>query len=142
MSVRKSTSSKSKWHISPNRFLELKYHCLQVPEWEREIGTIMMNIGTQSGEKEGFRHRKSDPNFPNWNEIVHILELEERIELIYETCEVCGENWYKALYDQIIHQRNYEYLLAHYEIPYSKSSWYRNYYRKFFWLLDRQLKEK
>ena len=50
--------NKDKYGIDTNRFLEIKYHCLQYPKWRRELAELTNTISHAiwSGRK-----RKSKP---------------------------------------------------------------------------------
>ena len=45
--------SEKKYGINKHRFLELKYHCLQYPEWRRELAGITDTVRSIEYGKEG-----------------------------------------------------------------------------------------
>lgn len=140
MAPRNDISRKNKWWIPKNRFLELKYYCLQVPDWQKTILQNNESIGIHAGIREGLGIVSPDSKFPDWKYVSENVELKNRIELINESAKISGGNFSKYIFEQVTEGRNYSYLLSHYSIPISSTNWHDAYYRKFFWVLDKKLR--
>lgn len=130
--VTKELSPKNKYWISKHRQYELKHFCLQYPIWKQEYAALSY-ISTSSTE-----HTPStnSPGDPTGNRAVKRSFYKERIDLIErlaaETDSVIGIYILKAVTEGL----SYNHLNSKIQIPCCRDSYY-DFYRRFFWLLDK-----
>ena len=105
------------YELSKNRFLELKHHCMQVPEWEKQLEL----------EEEIFERHKGDD--PTGEQAAWIAELKRRLKVVYETLDEAFEPMcHKSGYYSIVYGLRFPPDFPQYEMR-----------RKFYWLLDKKL---
>lgn len=64
--------NKDKYGIDTNRFLEIKYHCLQYPKWRRELAELTNTIKAMQYGQEG----KGSPSQASQTEHLAIKRME------------------------------------------------------------------
>lgn len=101
------------YELSKDRYLELKHHCSQYPEWRKEYGEKLIDYGC----------KKDIPG----EVATRMTWLENQMEAVVDTAyQTVGGPARRRIFDAIINGRKPE--------PRDEER-----YRKFFWLLDKKL---
>lgn len=120
----------SKYNITKNRYLELKYFCRQYPEWKRELtdlrcGYKPINLtGLPSGS--GTSDAVSDA-------AIRAAELSKKCELIEQCCIEADSGIYQSLLKNVTEGIPYEHMPT-----YAGRRQFYEVRRKFFWLLNKK----
>ena len=134
--VTSETSRKSKWWIPKYRFLELKYFCLQYPEWKREAYELMLisgasvSIQNEIGSQLEFKD-------PTGNTAIRFQDLNSKISLVVKIAQLSDEDIGDFILKAVTENLSFVKLKTLYEIPCERDMDYDRY-RKFFFLLSRQ----
>lgn len=127
--VRSVLSKKNPYYISSHRYHELKNFCRQYGEWKNEVSHSSVNVLGDGFSKEHVDHTGDDA--------IAITKLKQRMKLIEQTCLLTEPELAPYIFRGVTEGLSYNTLYSLYEIPCSKDQYYI-YYRKFFWLLDKQ----
>lgn len=130
--MRPEVSKKNKYWISKNRQYELKYFCLQYPEWKREYAAN----GVPSTYKMVQPRVRTKPTNPTEMAAIKKSILSEKIELIEETAKTVDGLLYDYILKGVTEGLSYSKLKAKHDIPCNKDTYYERY-RRFFWTLDK-----
>ena len=136
--VKDELSKKNKYYLPKNRFLELKYFCLQYPDWKEAYQYYNEGIVPRTARIELF-FRKTTQNDQTSDMAILLNEYMENIKLIDEVAEETEPELKFWLIKGITGGLPYYQLKTAYEIPCGKDMYYDRY-RKFFWLLDKRRK--
>lgn len=132
-SVIPEISKRSRWWIPKYRFLELKYFCLQYPEWKREAAEL---IRRNSGVIQNEIKKQVEFSDPTGDMAIRLGCLNSKIALVEEigftVDKEIGEYVLKAVTEGV----SFIKLKTLYEIPCERDMYYDRY-RKFFYLLDK-----
>lgn len=146
MARRNELSTRNPWYLPKHRFLELKHYCLQVPDWQKRIRELRASIGPTVPKMLGVVSGvKTYPGMPFEKEILECDQLRRKIDPIMESCDVVVKDIFlgrSALIELVTEDVGFEYVQQKYDLPISRDTWYRNYYRKFFWVLDKELRKE
>ena len=131
--IRPEISNKSKWHISRERYYELKHFCLQYPEWKKKLAELNYSTYPQQLCFIG-----SDGHLCNPTE-KRIIEREiyiSNIEKVDKALNDADSDLSFYLLQAICYGKSFTYLQTAMRIPCCRDVFYDRY-RKFFWLLDK-----
>lgn len=134
--LKSQLSKKNEDYISKNRYYELKYHCLQYPEWVRASDDLL-NKGTAClEERYGKTNDISDP-------VAFIAMKREyyqkKIDLIKSICKEADPRIDIFLLAVVANGYTYDSLAAKYGVlPVGRNSFFKAY-RRFFKLLDSRI---
>lgn len=132
-SVRPELSKANKYWVSKNRFYELKYFCLQYPDWKKKYEEI---DGIRGRAIDSVYSRLNSPSDPT----AKIVEMRsvyfERMEVIEQAAIEADPYLASYILKAVTEGLSYTYLKARLEIPCGRDMYYDRY-RRFFWLLDR-----
>ena len=123
--VRTQLSKKNPYYISKFRRMELKYFCLQYPEWKKYLATI---------GKRGTSDEYSDPT---GDEAVKRVIFSERLQQVERACMIAGSDIYKFLLMAVTEDLSYVNLRTMYDIPCSPDLFYDRYH-KFWFVLSQE----
>ena len=134
--IRAELSNKSKWHISKERYYELKHFCLQYPDFKRIYNSICDDIPS------GIIKVKTD-------DVIHKDERKmairqrylDQMSLIEECSQLTDPVLGAYILKGITQGLSYTYLRMHDNIPCGKDMYY-DLYRKFFYILDLKKKSR
>ena len=129
--------NEKKYNISKHRFRELYYHCLQYPEWRRELANLRDTVKAVQYGQEG----KGSPSQGSVTESIAIkrMELEEKCKVIEQTAiETDAEIYQWILEGVTTDYATYRYLRDAKGMPCGSQKYYQAR-RKFYWLLDKNL---
>lgn len=134
--IRPELSKKNKYYISKYRYYELKYFCLQYPEWKKELLECQEEIVATSSI---ILKRKEKRLEDRVSEIaIRKNSLERKINIIVSSIQETDpylQNWLlKAVTEGI----SYVTLKVLLQIPCGKEMFYDRYH-KFFWILSCKL---
>lgn len=122
---------KNKYWISKHRYYELKHFCRQYNDWKRELAETNILASTDISKAK-------DPNAqsrPTESLAMRKSKLKNYISMIDDSAK--NADWVIGPYivKGVTEGLSYEHLIANYDIPCSKDTYY-SLYRKFFWLLS------
>ena len=129
--------NKDKYGIDTNRFLEIKYHCLQYPEWRRELAELTNTIKAMQYGQEG----KGSPSQASQTERLAIkrMELEEKCKRIEQTTIEADAVIYPWILEGVTTDyATYRYLRDSKKIPCGKKMYYERR-RKFYYLMSKKI---
>lgn len=132
--IRANISKKNPYYITPHRYYELKYFCLQYPEWLKSISDIETSLLMSTSVYK----ISSDSNEwvdPTGNAATSLAYLKRNIKMVKDAVEKTdsGISWFllKAVTEGV----SYTYLRTVLEMPCGKGYFYKAY-RKFWWVLS------
>lgn len=129
--------NEDKYGISKHKFLEVKYHCLQYPEWRKELANLTDAIkGMQYGQEgKGSKSQVSSTE----RLAIKRLELEEKCKRIEQTAIETDPEIYQWLLEGVTTEyATYRYLRDAKGIPCGDQKYYKTR-RKFYWLLSQKI---
>lgn len=133
VTVKPELSKKNKYWIDRNRYYELKYFCLQYPNWKRAYASIIDAIAKSAYDEPSKTNLISDPTSKNAINKVYFAEC---MQLVEKAIMATDESLYYYLLIGVTEGRSYSYLRTVMNIPCSRDNYYE-LYRRFFWELDK-----
>lgn len=131
--IRTEISTRSPYYVEKNRYLELKYFCLQYPSWKAAYASFDSLV---QGSTEAEGHMQKEFQDPVGNAVLQREFYCDRIAMLeqvaYETDPVIGDYILKGVTLGL----SYEILNAAKRVPCCRQVYYE-LYRRFFWLLDK-----
>ena len=132
MRIRAELSKKNKYWIDKNRYYELKYFCLQYPEWKKELETF---DGIRTSSLNFIRTPKGIiRDYIGLCAEMRSLYL-DRICIIEKTARDTDPYLASYILKAVTEGLSYNYLKTVMDIPCSKDTYYDRY-RRFFWILS------
>lgn len=132
--MRSRVSEKSKYYISPHRYLELRHFCLQYKEWEAALKET--NYVSSMSVRPVTRHDRRRKDMTG-NTAARRAQLSLYMKMVKDTCFESDESIGKWLFLGVTRGVAFRSLKTLYEIPCEKDMYYDRY-RKFFYLLDKK----
>lgn len=133
MTARAEVSKTNKYWISKHRYYELKYFCLQYPEWRRKYSD-MKYIGSSTYEDINVKNnRPSDLTYKSAEQ--RILYFNKML-MIEKSAKEAEAELDAYILKGVTEGYSYLKLRTLFNIPCSRDMYYDRY-RKFFWLLDK-----
>ena len=129
------TSKRSRWWIPKYRFLELKYFCLQYPDWKKEMYDLMLLSGATTLNQNGGRSQIEFRD-PTGEAAVRIQNLNSKISLVGKIAKMSDSEIGEYILKAVTENLSFVKLKTIYEIPCERDMYYDRY-RKFFYLLSR-----
>lgn len=123
--VRVLLSKKNPYYISKFKRLELKYFCLQYPEWKKFLASI---------GKRGTTDEFSDPT---GEEAVRRVLYSRNVEAIEAAARIAGADIYEYLLLSVTEDISFPTLKTKYDIPCGADLFY-NRYHKFWFILSQK----
>lgn len=130
--MRTELSKKSKYHMERNRYLELKYFCLQYPIWKKARESL-----TSLSKKGDILAKVSDVSDPTARCAEARAFYAERMKLIEDCCSLAAPNCHQLLLKGVTEGLSYDILAAKEVLPVSRAEYYEKY-RMFFWIMNRE----
>ena len=131
--IRPEISNKSKWHISRERYYELKHFCLQYPEWKKKLAEISYATYPQQLCFIGADGQLCNPTEKRTIDRDLYLSQIEKVDRALEEADKVLSFY---LLQTICYGKSFTYLQTVMRIPCCKDVFYDRY-RKFFWILDK-----
>lgn len=131
--MRAELSTKNKYWISKYKYYELKYFCLQYPEWKM-IYECLDNTRIPS-----VNAIKEHMDISNPTEELAITKslYSEKMKLIEQTAKETDEALGDYIFKAVTQDLSFTYLSTVLDIPCSRGTYYDRY-RRFFWLLSKK----
>lgn len=133
-SRRYKISDKNPYKISHYKALELRYFCLQYPEWKKEYANINIQV---SAIRYDTTKVQKDISKQTEELAIRLKNLSYKISLIEETAHLANPEIEKWLIKGVTEETNYHKLLLIDGIPCCEKHYY-NMRRKFFYLLSKE----
>lgn len=127
-------SKKSDWWIPAYRFLELKYFCLQYPDWKREAAMILSDTPSLSPNQNGGRSQ-IDFRDPTASAAIRLRKLNSKISLVGEIAEKSDNELGGYVLKAVTEGLSFITLKTIYDIPCGRDMYYDRF-RKFFFILS------
>lgn len=130
--VKPELSIKNKYRINKHRYYELRYFCLQYPEWKRKYAELSHINTSQLGSIHYSKYNYSDPT---GLKAITKACYANRINIVELAAREADENLYCYILKGVTEGMSYTQLKTQLGIPCSKDTYYDRY-RRFFWLLS------
>ena len=130
-SGRNELSKKNKYYISKYRFLELKYFCLQYPEFKSKYEAVTY-YPSYKLNYEVHTHHTIDHIF---NIVEEREQFRKKMDIIEQSCIAADPDIYPWILKSVTQGISFQNL---WDIPCCKDTFYDRYH-KFFWLLSQKL---
>lgn len=127
-------SSKNPYKISHYKALELRYFCLQYPEWKKLYRE--MNLDAPAISYDGIHVQNTQANKVE-DTAIRLKDLSYKIRLVEETVHLTSPEMEKWLLKGVTTETNYHELFFSDGIPCCEKQYYI-LRRKFFWLLSKE----
>ena len=131
--IRPELSRKNKWHISKERYYELKHFCLQYPEWKKKL--VELSYATYP-QQLSFIGSDGELCNPTEKRVIDRDIFSSNIKKIEQSAKEADEDLAHYIVQSVCFGRSFIYLDTVLRIPCCKDVFYDRY-RKFFWLLDK-----
>lgn len=138
MKIRPELSNKNCYKLDKNRYYELKYFCLQYTEWLNQLETLDGYSRTNCVQMEQNNGTYSDRTYST---VVKREVYLNNIKLVNKVAIEVDEYLSKYLIKGITENLSYDILKVRFDIPCSRSVYYKKY-RQFFALLDLENKKR
>lgn len=134
--IRPELSKRNKYWIPKYRYYELKYYCLQYPEWRKELAECQERIVQTSSLILKKREKSLEDRV---SEIaIRKNSLEEKIEIIVSSCKLTDCTIWNFLLIAVTEGISWTHLSTVSRIPCGRDYFYDRYH-KFFYMLSNKL---
>lgn len=130
--MRPELSKRNKYYIDRNRYYELKYYCLQYPEWKKRQAEI---DGYPNQRIDIFRNGDVEFSDPTYNHVKARSYYLDNIRIVEEAALLADPVLKDYILKGVTLGISYSILQARYSIPCGRDMYYDRY-RRFFWILD------
>ena len=137
MSRRNELSTKNKYYIPPERYLELKHRVRQYREWKRKI-IELQNKGVSSRANNAPRIKSSKFSDTTAMLALDIYNYAAKVKQVDEALEEVGDGLESYILLCVVDGQSFEKIKASLNIPCGKDYFYERYH-KFFWILDKKV---
>jgi len=128
--------NEKKYEISKHRFLEVYHHCLQYPEWQKEL---KYETDTVKSIKYGTVGKARKPGSVTENLAIRREKIREKCKLIEKTALEAAPGIYLELLEGVTTEyASYRFLHDVRKIPCGKDMYYECR-RKFYWLMSKKI---
>jgi hypothetical protein len=131
--IRPEISKKNKYYLNKHRYYELKYFCLQYPEWKKEYSYLSEAVPATS--KFGHIRMSSVPSDPTVSNVILREKYISKVRMIEKAAKNADEYLYEYILKAVTEGLSYTYLRNVLKMPCSRDMYYDRY-RRFFWLLS------
>jgi hypothetical protein len=138
MKIRPELSNKNCYKLDKNRYYELKYFCFQYNEWVHQLETLDGYSRTNYAQIEQNNGTYGDRTYSTVAKREGYLN---NIELVNTVAIKVDEHLSKYLIKGVTENLSYDILKVRFDIPCSRSVYYKKY-RQFFALLDLENKKR
>ena len=130
--IKPELSERNKYWIEKHRYYELKHFCLQYPSWKKAY--ILCSISGKS--KGNLAIKMDDISKPTEECALKRVFYSNRIDMVEQAAKDADEFLASYILKAVTTGMSYDTLRVQMNIPCSRDVYYE-YYRKFFWLLDK-----
>lgn len=138
MKIRPELSNKNCCKLDKNRYYELKYFCFQYPEWLSQLETLDGYSNANYIQVKSANGSYSDKTYST---VVKREMYLNNIKMVKKVADDVDEYLSKYLIKGITENLSYDILKVRFDIPCSRSVYYKKY-RHFFALLDLETKKR
>lgn len=138
MKIRPELSNKNCYKLDKNRYYELKYFCFQYNEWVHQLEILDGYSRTNYAQIEQNNGTYGDRTYST---VVKREVYLNNIKLVNKVAIEVDEYLSKYLIKGITENLSYDILKVRFDIPCSRSVYYKKY-RQFFALLDLENKKR
>ena len=124
--ARTKVSKKNKYYISENRRRELKYFCLQYPEWKAMLSHIDCK-----------RIHQDEWSDPTGEEAIKRTELANKMKLVEDCCVAADPDTWRYILLSVTEDIPYKTLYTIHEIPCSRK-YFTERRLRFFYILSQE----
>lgn len=132
--IRPELSEKNKYWIEKHRYYELKHFCLQYPIWKKAYAALD-GLSKRPADLDLFIKNSNISN-PTAKCAEARIYYGERISTVEQAAKETDSLFANFILKAVTEGYSYEYLKARLEIPCCRDVYYQ-YYRRFFWLLNK-----
>ena len=134
--MRSELSERSKYYIGKYRYYELKYFCLQYPDWVKAFNAIANTVDS----KYIIKPSKENSNVDKTSTYALAMDVyDKKITLLMKCAIEADEELAPYILKGVTENRSYDAMNAKDPIPCSRDTYYDRY-RRFFYILS-QFKE-
>ena len=130
--MRPELSKRSKYYIDRLRYYELKYFCLQYPEWKKRQAEI---DGYVNNRIDIFRSGTAEYTDQTYSQVQMRSYYSDNIKLLEDAAQLTDPILRDYILKGVTEGLSYSILQARYMIPCCRDIYYDRY-RKFFWILN------
>lgn len=130
---RYKVSDKNPYKISHYKALELRYFCLQYPEWKREYKELNLSAQGINITEKVQEERKDITSI----KAIKLKDLNSKIKLVEDTVHLTSPEIEQWLLKGVTTETNFQHLSLIDGIPCCEKQYYI-LRRKFFWLLSKE----
>ena len=130
--MRPELSKKNPYYIDKNRYYELKYYCLQYPEWKKKQAAIDGCVGKRI---DIFRNSNIEFSDPTFGSVKARSYYTDNIKTVEDAASLADPVLREYILKGVTLGLSYSILQARYTIPCGRDMYYDRY-RRFFWILD------
>ncbi len=131
MSV-KSLSQKNRYWLEENRYRELKYYCLQYPEWKRAYE----GLSSLTQQPELYLPQPDYHGDPTAKCAIAMDKYNRKMAVVDRAAEKTDLELKDYILKGVTEGLSYDQLVARMGMPCGRKLYY-NYYHKFFWTLSK-----
>lgn len=132
--TRPELSTKNKYWISKYKYYELKYFCLQYPEWKNIYNCL---DDTRLPSAVSSISNTTDISNPTEDIAITKTLYSDKIKLIEDIAIETDKELHYYILKAVTEDLSFTYLSTVLNIPCSRGTYYDRY-RKFFWLLSKK----
>lgn len=133
--IRPELSKKNKYWLERHRYYELKHFCLQYSLWRGIVNSI---DGIQGVNFSGRIFSKNISN-PTVSAVERREEYLDKMYMVEKTAEETSPELSNYILKAVTEGRSYENMRFYLQMPVCKDGYYE-FYRKFFYILDKTRK--
>lgn len=137
--MKNDISKKNKYWISKERYLELVHFCLQYPEWISERIYVAFNPVRTSLTMSEVKQKPVVDDL-TMEQLTTLAILDQNIAMVEVVANEADPTLFPYIMQSITRGLSYESINAFERVPCSRNVFYDTR-RKFFWLLDRRLRQ-
>lgn len=132
--MRPKLSIKNPYHVDKNRYYELKYFCLQYPQWKKIYNDLIMLPTIGYGERidDGQLYFRDDTA----KHALRLKKYSDKMELVEKAAIEADEELASYILKGVTENRSYDVMNANDPIPCSRDTYYDRY-RRFFFILSK-----
>lgn len=130
--IKPELSEKNQYWIEKHRYYELKHFCLQYPSWKKAY--ILCSVSGKS--KGNLAIKMDDISKPTEECAIKRVFYSDRMGIVEQAAKDADEFLASYILKAVTTGMSYDTLRVKMNIPCSRDVYYE-YYRKFFWLLDK-----
>ena len=128
--IRPEVSKKNKYWISKHRYYELKHFCLQYNEWQDQLSSVRVDQQQSFSEAKTYGH--GDPTVKRF-----MTKAWVNTNMVKDAAKEATDDMWMYIVLAVTSGLSYDKLAAYVEIPCCRDTFYE-YYRKFFYFLDKK----